>query len=72
MTLKAGTRLGPYEAAQIGAGGMGRYQARDTTNRHVVLKILPELFGPTPTAGPVQACAGARVRIIPPSRRLRL
>jgi eukaryotic-like serine/threonine-protein kinase len=44
MTLKAGTRLGPYEVlSQIGAGGMGEvYRARDTRlGREVAIKVLP-------------------------------
>jgi serine/threonine protein kinase len=44
MTLRPGTRLGPYEVvAQIGAGGMGEvYRAIDTKlKRQVALKVLP-------------------------------
>jgi serine/threonine protein kinase len=44
MTLKAGTRLGPYEIqSAIGAGGMGEvYRARDTRlDRTVAIKVLP-------------------------------
>ncbi len=51
MSLTAGTRLGPYEVtAQIGQGGMGEvYRARDTKlDRHVALKVLPDLFADDP------------------------
>jgi serine/threonine protein kinase/Tol biopolymer transport system component len=44
MSLKAGTRLGPYEIlSAIGAGGMGEvYRARDTRlSRIVAIKVLP-------------------------------
>src|SRR5580700_7998296 len=44
MSLKAGTRLGPYEVlSAIGAGGMGEvYRARDTRlDRIVAIKVLP-------------------------------
>jgi len=45
MTLKPGTRLGPYEVvAPLGAGGMGEvYRARDSRlSRDVAIKVLPE------------------------------
>jgi eukaryotic-like serine/threonine-protein kinase len=44
VSLKAGSRLGPYEIlALIGAGGMGEvYRARDTRlDREVAIKVLP-------------------------------
>jgi Tol biopolymer transport system component len=47
MSLRAGTRLGPYEVvAAIGAGGMGEvYRATDTRlDRQVAIKILPDVF----------------------------
>src|SRR6478672_13129287 len=51
MTLKPGTRLGPYEVvAPLGAGGMGEvYRARDTRlSRDVAIKVLPEAFAADP------------------------
>lgn len=45
MTLRAGSRLGPYEIlSPIGAGGMGEvYRARDSRlAREVAIKVLPE------------------------------
>lgn len=47
MTIKSGTRLGPYEISErIGAGGMGEvWKARDTRlERSVAIKILPAEF----------------------------
>ena len=46
MSLAAGTRLGPYEIASAWCGRQGEvYLAFDgKLNRHVALKILPELF----------------------------
>ena len=51
MRLSAGTRLGPYEIlSALGAGGMGEvYRARDTKlNRHVAIKVLPDVFAGDP------------------------
>ncbi|MBA2259263.1 MAG: serine/threonine protein kinase, partial [Acidobacteria bacterium] len=51
MSLRSGSRLGPYEiVSPIGAGGMGEvYRARDTKlNRDVAIKVLPELFTADP------------------------
>src|SRR6476660_99226 len=47
MSLRIGSRLGPYEVVSlIGVGGMGEvYRARDTKlKRDVALKVLPEAF----------------------------
>jgi serine/threonine protein kinase len=51
MALSERTRLGPYEIlSALGAGGMGEvYRARDTKlNRHVAIKVLPEIFADDP------------------------
>ena len=51
MSLKAGTRIGPYEVvAAIGAGGMGEvFRARDTKlNRDVAIKVLPDSVAADP------------------------
>src|SRR5215472_845203 len=47
MSLRPGTRLGPYEiVVPIGKGGMGEvYRARDTRlHRDVAVKVLPQAF----------------------------
>src|SRR3954452_7221098 len=44
MSVKSGTRLGPYEiVSPLGAGGMGEvWKARDTRlDRTVAIKVLP-------------------------------
>ncbi|HXI01708.1 MAG TPA: protein kinase [Candidatus Saccharimonadales bacterium] len=51
MSLKPGTRLGPYEiVSPLGAGGMGEvYRASDTRlDREVAVKILPEHLSSSP------------------------
>ena len=51
MSLKVGSQVGHYDVtALIGEGGMGEvYKATDTKlNRHVALKILPEVFAADP------------------------
>jgi eukaryotic-like serine/threonine-protein kinase len=51
MTLPLGTRLGSYDIVSLlGVGGMGEvYRARDRKlQRHVALKVLPELFATDP------------------------
>src|SRR3954451_4129660 len=47
MSVKSGTRLGPYEiVSPLGAGGMGEvWKARDTRlDRSVAIKVLPAEF----------------------------
>ncbi|MEP6994956.1 MAG: serine/threonine-protein kinase, partial [Acidobacteriota bacterium] len=51
MTIRPGTRLGPYEViSPLGAGGMGEvYRARDTRlSREVAIKVLPADFSSDP------------------------
>jgi serine/threonine protein kinase/Tol biopolymer transport system component len=51
MTLKAGTRLGPFEiVSPLGAGGMGEvYRGRDMRlGRDVAIKVLPKRFISSP------------------------
>jgi serine/threonine-protein kinase len=51
MSLRAGSRLGPYEiTAPIGAGGMGEvYRAHDSRlHREVAIKTLPPAFADDP------------------------
>jgi dipeptidyl aminopeptidase/acylaminoacyl peptidase len=51
MTLRAGTRLGPYEIVDLlGAGGMGAvYRARDPKlGREVAVKVLPDVVAFSP------------------------
>ena len=51
MSLKTGSRLGPYEIlAPLGAGGMGEvYKARDSRlGRDVAIKVLPASFSTDP------------------------
>ncbi len=53
MSLKAGSRLGPYEVlAPLGAGGMGEvYRARDSKlKREVAIKVLPQSLAGDPEA----------------------
>src|SRR5512132_4044135 len=51
MTLRSGSRLGPYEiVSQLGAGGMGEvYRAKDPRlGREVAIKVLPASFSKDP------------------------
>ena len=51
MSLRTGTKLGPYEIlAHIGAGGMGEvYKAKDTRlDRTVAIKVLPSHLADNP------------------------
>jgi serine/threonine protein kinase/Tol biopolymer transport system component len=51
VTIRLGSRLGPYEiASRVGAGGMGEvWRARDTRlGRDVAVKVLPESLAADP------------------------
>jgi serine/threonine protein kinase len=51
MSIKPGTRIGPYEVTSpLGEGGMGVvFRARDTKlQRDVALKLLPDHFADDP------------------------
>jgi serine/threonine protein kinase len=53
VSLKAGSRLGPYEVlAPLGAGGMGEvYRARDSRlEREVAIKVMPVSVAGDPDA----------------------
>jgi serine/threonine protein kinase len=60
VTLRAGTRIGPYEVlGPLGAGGMGEvYRARDDRlARSVALKVLPEEISADPNFRPVTSAS---------------